>query len=181
MTWRSSAAGALRDRPRRSGRRRRATHAGSFDVAYLGCLPDMVLMAASDEVELVHMVATAAAIDDRPSASAIPRRGRRPCHAGARGVLEIGNGSIVQEGAKVALAELRRPLQECIERSAGSGGARAVDNGRRCPVRQAAGRGSDPPRRHQPRSGHHDRGRFGRRLRQPSCTSWREPVCSTRG
>ena len=50
-----------------------ATHAGSFDIAYLGCLPGMVLMAASDEVELMHMVATAAAIDDRPSAFRYPR------------------------------------------------------------------------------------------------------------
>ncbi len=49
------------------------THAGSFDVAYLGCLPDFVVMAAADEAELVHMVATAAAIDDRPSAFRYPR------------------------------------------------------------------------------------------------------------
>src|SRR5581483_1749002 len=50
-----------------------ATHAGSYDVAFLTCLPDFVLMAASDEAELVHMVATAAAIDDRPSAFRFPR------------------------------------------------------------------------------------------------------------
>ena len=50
-----------------------ATHAGSFDIAYLGCLPNMVLMAAADEVELMHMVATSAAIDDRPSAFRYPR------------------------------------------------------------------------------------------------------------
>src|SRR3984957_1962844 len=49
------------------------THAGSFDVSYLGCLPGFVLMAAADEAELVHMVATAAAIDDRPSALRYPR------------------------------------------------------------------------------------------------------------
>src|SRR6202000_1904062 len=49
------------------------THAGSFDLAYLGCLPDFVLMAAADEAELVHMVATAAEIDDRPSAFRYPR------------------------------------------------------------------------------------------------------------
>ena len=53
-----------------------ATHAGSFDLAYLGCLPDFVLMAPSDEAELTHMVATAASIDDRPSGS-VPRRGCR--------------------------------------------------------------------------------------------------------
>src|SRR5437773_12567919 len=45
-----------------------ATHAGSFDLAYLGCLPGFVIMAAADEAELMHMVATAAGIDDRPSA-----------------------------------------------------------------------------------------------------------------
>ena len=50
-----------------------ATHAGSFDLAYLGCLPGMVLMAPADEAELVHMVATAAVIDDRPSALRYPR------------------------------------------------------------------------------------------------------------
>ena len=50
-----------------------ATHAGSFDIAYLGCLPGMVVMAPSDEAELVHAVATAAAIDDRPSAFRYPR------------------------------------------------------------------------------------------------------------
>ena len=50
-----------------------ATHAGSFDLAYLGCLPNMVIMAPSDEAELVHVVATAVAIDDRPSAFRYPR------------------------------------------------------------------------------------------------------------
>src|SRR5206468_12773571 len=50
-----------------------ATHAGSFDLAYLGCLPDFVIMAAADELELMRMVATAAAIDDRPSAFRYPR------------------------------------------------------------------------------------------------------------
>ncbi len=50
-----------------------ATHAGSFDLAYLGCLPGFVIMAPSDEAELMHMVATCAAIDDRPSAVRYPR------------------------------------------------------------------------------------------------------------
>ncbi len=64
-----------------------ATHAGSFDLAYLGCLPGMVIMAPSDEAELVHMVATAVAIDDRPSAVPLSaRRGhrRRACRRVAR-------------------------------------------------------------------------------------------------
>ena len=61
------------------------THAGSFDIAYLGCLPGFVLMAAADEAELVHMVATAVAIDDRPSALRYPRgEGRRRRDAGGR-------------------------------------------------------------------------------------------------
>ena len=61
------------------------THAGSFDIAYLGCLPDFVVMAAADEAELVHMVATAVAIDDRPVGAALSaRRGhrRRRCRSG---------------------------------------------------------------------------------------------------
>ncbi len=62
-----------------------ATHAGSFDLAFLGCLPGMVLMAPSDEVELVHMVATQVAIRRRPSRGALPaRRGPRAGAAGAR-------------------------------------------------------------------------------------------------
>ncbi|HYI73334.1 MAG TPA: 1-deoxy-D-xylulose-5-phosphate synthase, partial [Skermanella sp.] len=92
-----------------------ATHAGSFDVAYLGCLPNMVLMAASDEVELMDMVATAAAIDDRPSAFRYPRGegvGRDMPDRGR--VLEIGKGRIVQEGTKVALLNFGARLQECI-------------------------------------------------------------------
>ncbi|GEO36998.1 1-deoxy-D-xylulose-5-phosphate synthase [Skermanella aerolata] len=92
-----------------------ATHAGSFDVAYLGCLPNMVLMAASDEVELMDMVATAAAIDDRPSAFRYPRGegvGRDMPERGR--VLEIGKGRIVQEGTKVALLNFGARLQECI-------------------------------------------------------------------
>jgi len=92
-----------------------ATHAGSFDVAYLGCLPRMVIMAASDEVELMHMVATAAAIDDRPSAFRYPRGegvGRDMPERGE--VLEIGRGRIVQEGTKVALLSFGARLQECL-------------------------------------------------------------------
>ena len=92
-----------------------ATHAGSFDVAYLGCLPNMVLMAASDEVELMDMVATAAAIDDRPSAFRYPRGegvGRDMPERGR--VLEIGKGRVVQEGTKVALLNFGARLQECV-------------------------------------------------------------------
>ncbi len=92
-----------------------ATHAGSFDVAYLACLPDMVVMAAGDEAELVHMVATAAAIDDRPSAFRFPRGEGAGVALPAEGVpLEIGKGRIVREGTKVALLSLGARLSECL-------------------------------------------------------------------
>src|SRR5690606_9311596 len=75
------------------------THAGSFDVAYLACLPDFVVMAAADEAELVDMVATAAAIADRPSAFRYPRGDGVGVEMPERGVpLEIGRGRVVREG-----------------------------------------------------------------------------------
>jgi 1-deoxy-D-xylulose-5-phosphate synthase len=93
-----------------------ATHAGSFDVTYLGCLPGFVVMAAADEAELVHMVATAAAIDDRPSAFRYPRGDGVGVEMPARGVpLEIGKGRIISEGNKVALLSFGTRLSECIK------------------------------------------------------------------
>src|SRR5690606_17033031 len=75
------------------------THAGAFDVAFLTCLPDFVVMAAADEAELVHMVATAAAIDDRPSAFRFPRGEGVGVEMPERGVpLEIGRGRVMREG-----------------------------------------------------------------------------------
>src|SRR5262249_34947870 len=69
------------------------THAGSFDLAYLGCLPDMVIMAAADEAELTHMVATAAQIDDRPCAFRYPRGEGLGVERPEEGIpLEIGKG-----------------------------------------------------------------------------------------
>ncbi|TXJ09450.1 MAG: 1-deoxy-D-xylulose-5-phosphate synthase [Afipia sp.] len=92
------------------------THAGSFDITYLGCLPGMVLMAAADEAELVHMVATAAAIDDRPSAIRFPRGDGVGVDLPSVGVpLEIGKGRIVREGSSVALLSLGTRLQECLK------------------------------------------------------------------
>ena len=92
------------------------THCGAFDIAYMGCLPGMVLMAAADEGELVRMVATAAAIDDRPSAFRYPRGSGigvpLPEHPEA---LEIGKGRIVQEGTQVALLSYGARLQDCLE------------------------------------------------------------------
>ena len=91
------------------------THAGSFDVAYLSCLPGMVVMAAADEAELMHMVATAAAIDDRPSAFRYPRGEGAGVALPERGTpLEIGKGRIVREGSVVALLSFGARLVECL-------------------------------------------------------------------
>jgi 1-deoxy-D-xylulose-5-phosphate synthase len=92
------------------------THAGAFDVAYLGCLPGFVLMAAADEAELAHMVATAVAIDDRPSALRYPRGEGRGVPMPDEGIpLEIGKGRILREGTKVALLSYGARLGECLK------------------------------------------------------------------
>ena len=92
-----------------------ATHAGSFDLAYLGCLPGMVIMAPSDEAELVHMVATAASIGDRPSAVRYPRGEGTGVALPARGeVLEIGRGRIMREGGSVAILSLGTRLADAL-------------------------------------------------------------------
>jgi 1-deoxy-D-xylulose-5-phosphate synthase len=91
------------------------THAGSFDLAYLGCLPGFILMSAADEAELVHMVATAVAIDDRPSAFRYPRGDGVGVELPEAGVpLEIGKGRILREGSAVALLSLGTRLAECL-------------------------------------------------------------------
>ncbi|MEI5666420.1 1-deoxy-D-xylulose-5-phosphate synthase [Bosea sp. CCNWLW174] len=92
-----------------------ATHAGAFDIAYLGCLPDMVVMAAADEAELTHMVATAAAYDDGPIAFRYPRGEGVGVEMPQHGVpLEIGKGRIVRQGTQVALLSLGTRLAECL-------------------------------------------------------------------
>lgn len=92
-----------------------ATHAGSFDVAYLSCLPGMVIMAASDEAELKHMVATSRAIEDGPSAFRYPRGSGVGVDMPDVGVpLEIGKGRIVKEGSKIAILSLGGRLQESL-------------------------------------------------------------------
>jgi len=92
-----------------------ATHAGSFDVAYLGCLPNMVIMAAGDEAELVHMVATARAIDDGPSAFRYPRGEGRGVDMPEFGEpLEIGKGRVLREGSSVAILSFGGRLGEAM-------------------------------------------------------------------
>jgi 1-deoxy-D-xylulose-5-phosphate synthase len=91
------------------------THAGAFDVAYLGCLPGFIVMAAADEAELVHMVATAVAINDRPSALRFPRGEGIGVEMPAEGrPLEIGRGRILREGGTVALLSFGARLAECL-------------------------------------------------------------------
>ena len=92
------------------------THAGAFDVAYLSCLPGFVVMAAADEAELKHMVATAVAIDDRPSALRYPRGEGVGVEMPAIGTpLEIGKGRILREGNKVAILSLGTRLAEALK------------------------------------------------------------------
>jgi 1-deoxy-D-xylulose-5-phosphate synthase len=92
-----------------------ATHAGAFDLAYLSNLPGFTVMAAADEAELMHMVATAAAHDAGPIAFRYPRGDGVGVDMPQRGqVLEIGKGRVVKEGADVALLSLGAPLAECL-------------------------------------------------------------------
>ncbi len=92
-----------------------ATHAGSFDITYLTCLPNMVVMAAADEAELMHMVATAAAYEDGPIAFRYPRGPGVGVDLPERGeILPIGRGRILQEGERVAILSLGTRLQEAL-------------------------------------------------------------------
>ena len=92
-----------------------ATHAGAYDVAFLANLPGFVVMAAADEAELVHMVATAAALDDRPSAFRFPRGEGTGVELPERGVpLEIGRGRVVAEGGRVAILSFGARLAEVL-------------------------------------------------------------------
>ncbi len=91
------------------------THQGSYDLTYLGCLPNFVIMAPSDEAELMHMVATSCLIDDRPSAMRYPRGEALGIEMPARGTpIEIGKGRIVREGSKVAILSLGTRLADAL-------------------------------------------------------------------
>ena len=93
-----------------------ATHAGSFDITYLACLPNFIVMAASDESELVHMVATAAAIDDCPSAFRYPRGEGLGVEMPEIGKpFDIGKGRILREGTSIAILNLGGRLREVME------------------------------------------------------------------
>ncbi len=93
-----------------------ATHAGAFDLAYLGCLPNMVLMAPADEAELVHMVATAAAYNDGPIAFRYPRGEGVGCDMPERGeILPIGKGRIVRRGQGVAILSYGTRVKEALD------------------------------------------------------------------
>jgi 1-deoxy-D-xylulose-5-phosphate synthase len=93
-----------------------ATHCGAFDLAYLCTLPNFTVMAAADEAELAHMVATAAAIDDRPSAFRFPRGEGVGVDLPERGTpLEIGRGRIVLKGQGVAILSFGARLSECLK------------------------------------------------------------------
>ncbi|WP_159729861.1 1-deoxy-D-xylulose-5-phosphate synthase [Methylosinus sp. Ce-a6] len=92
-----------------------ATHAGAFDIAYLGCLPGMVMMAPADEAELVHMVATSVAFDEGPIAFRYPRGEGLGVELPERGdILEIGRGRILREGSKVAILSLGTRLADSL-------------------------------------------------------------------
>ncbi len=93
-----------------------ATHAGSFDTAFLSCLPGMVVMSPGDEAELVHMVSTAAAYDEGPIAFRYPRGEGIGIDLPEAGIpLEIGKGRIVKEGTSVALLSFGGRLQEALK------------------------------------------------------------------
>ncbi|KAL7144573.1 hypothetical protein ABFS83_07G021500 [Erythranthe nasuta] len=97
------------------------THCGAFDVTYMACLPNMVVMAPSDEAELFHMVATAAAIDDRPSCFRFPRGNGVGIELpkGNKGIpLEIGKGRVLIEGERVALLGYGTAVQSCMAAAA---------------------------------------------------------------
>ena len=117
-----------------------ATHAGSYDIAYLANLPGFVVMAAADEAELVHMVATAAAHDTGPIAFRYPRGEGQGVEMPERGeMLEIGKGRIISRGARVALLSFGTRLGE-VQKAAESLSARGLTpDDCRCPFRQAVG------------------------------------------
>ena len=92
------------------------THAGAFDITYLSTLPNFVVMAASNEAELIRMINTAVSINDRPCAFRYPRgNGLGVELPGINEILELGKGKIVKEGSKIAILSFGTRLQECLK------------------------------------------------------------------
>ena len=143
------------------------THAGSFDIAYLGCLPGFVLMAAADEAELVHMVATAVAIDDRPSALRYPRGEGRGVPMPRRGHTardrQRPHPARRHQGRAVLVRRAARRMSQGRRRARG---LRIVDHGRRRAVCQAARRRHAVAARPRARGAADHRGRRDRRVRR---------------
>jgi 1-deoxy-D-xylulose-5-phosphate synthase len=93
-----------------------ATHSGSFDIAYLGCLPGMVVMAPADEAELMHAVATAVSIDDRPSAFRYPRGEGTGVALPTQGeIMQLGKGRVVRDGHSIAILSLGPRLADALK------------------------------------------------------------------
>ena len=131
-----------------------ATHAGSFDITYLASLPNMVVMAAADEAELVHMTYTAACHDSGPIAFRYPRgNGTGVALPEVPQQLEIGKGRIVRAGHQGRAPLARHAAGRSAESRRPAGGQGAVDHGRRPALCQAARRRSDPPADGHPRGG----------------------------
>ncbi len=122
-----------------------ATHAGAFDIAFLANLPGFVVMAAADEAELVHMVATAAELDDCPSAFRFPRGDGVGVEMPGKGVpLEIGKGRVVAEGGRVAILSFGTRLAEVMKAREVAGRTGHCPHRGRCPFCQALGPRPDP-------------------------------------
>ncbi len=143
-----------------------ATHAGSFDNAYLGCLPNFVIMAASDEAELVHMVATQVAINDRPSAVRYPRGEGRGVEMPEVGIpARNRQGPHRPPGQQDRPALLRHASGRMREGSRRTRRPRPVHHDRRRALHEAARRRPGAEAGARPRSAAHHRGRLDRRLR----------------
>ena len=144
------------------------THAGAFDIAYLACLPNMTVMAAADEAELVHMVATAAAHDEGPIAIRYPRGEGVGVEMPERGEpLPIGKGRMVREGGtRIAILSLGARLGEALKAAdelAARGLSTTVADAR---FAKPLGPRADPQARRRPRAPDHHRGRRAGRLRR---------------
>ena len=140
------------------------THHGMFDIAYLRCLPNIVLMAPRDEAMLVHMLRTALVYDDGPIALRYPRGEAEGVPLPARPEpIEIGTGEILREGERVALLGYGVGRRQGARGGRHPGRARAVGDGRRRALRQADRRRAGGAAGRRARSARHGRGGGPRR------------------